>query len=160
MSDALQQDLTQMAFDTRVGQLIRRSPLFCLPTTTLKEVFEAMDAAMAGAMLVCDASGAVTGILTRYDLISRVILPKLSLDTPISAVMSHSVTTIDTSSGTLEAMLTMARHRVRHLPVLEHGSLVGLISEGDLVSFQRSSLRILSLSIEQAESLDALKSCA
>ncbi|MEY4448114.1 MAG: hypothetical protein RLZZ433_1129 [Pseudomonadota bacterium] len=160
MSDALQQDLTQMAFDARVGQLIRRSPLFCLPETSLKEAFEAMDAAMAGAMLVCDASGAVKGILTRYDLISRVILAQLSLDTPISTVMSHSVTTIDASSGAIEAMLKMARHRVRHLPVLEHGSLVGLISEGDLVSFQRSSLRILSVSIEQAESLETLKSCA
>jgi CBS domain-containing protein len=157
--DALQQDLTELAFNTRVGQLIRKGPLACLPSTHLKEAFQAMDAAKAGSMLVCDASGAVQGILTRYDLISRVILPRLPLSTPIQEVMSTGVKTIDADSGALEAMLMMARHRVRHLPVLQHGFLVGLISEGDLVSFQRSSLRILSASIEQAESLGALKLC-
>ena len=160
MSDALQQDLTELALDTRVGQLIRKGPLSCLPATSLKQAFEAMDAAKAGSMLVCDASGAVQGILTRYDLISRVILPRLPLSTPIQEVMSTGVKTIDADSGALEAMLMMARHRVRHLPVLQHGFLVGLISEGDLVSFQRSSLRILSASIEQAESLGALKLCS
>jgi CBS domain-containing protein len=160
VSDALQQDLTELALDTRVGQLIRKDPLSCLPGTSLKQAFEAMDAAKAGSMLVCDASGAVQGILTRYDLISRVILPRLPLSTPIQEVMSTGVKTIDADSGALEAMLMMARHRVRHLPVLQHGFLVGLISEGDLVSFQRSSLRILSASIEQAESLGALKLCS
>ena len=160
MPDALQQDLTELAFDTRVGQLVRRPPVFCLPATPLRQAFEAMEAAKAGSMLVCDASGAVQGILTRYDLVSRVILPGLALSTPIQQVMSTGLKTINADSSALEAMLMMARHRVRHLPVLQHGFLVGLISEGDLVSFQRSSLRILSASIEQAESLGALKLCS
>ncbi|NBW01439.1 MAG: CBS domain-containing protein [Betaproteobacteria bacterium] len=160
MSDALQQDLTELALDIRVGQLIRKGPLSCLPSTSLKQAFEAMDAAKAGSMLVCDESGALQGILTRYDLISRVILPQRSLATPIEEVMSTGIQTIEADRGALEAMLMMARHRVRHLPVLQHGFLVGLISESDLVSFQRSSLRILSASIEQAESLAALKVCS
>jgi CBS domain-containing protein len=160
VSDALQQDLTELALDTRVGQLIRKGPLSCLPATSLKQAFEVMDAAKAGSMLVCDASGAVQGILTRFDLISRVILPQLPLSTPIQQVMTTGVKTIDAAGSAIEAMLMMARHRVRHLPVLQHGFLVGLISEGDLVSFQRSSLRILSASIEQAESLGALKLCS
>ena len=111
-------------------------------------------------MLVLDESGSVQGILTRYDLISRVILPSLPLSTPIGNVMTTGIKTIDAESGALEAMLMMARFRVRHLPVLQHGFLVGMVSEGDLVSFQRSSLRILSASIEQAESLADLKVCS
>ncbi|NBP27571.1 MAG: CBS domain-containing protein [Betaproteobacteria bacterium] len=108
MSDALQQDLTELALDARVGQLIRKSPLSCLPATSLKQAFEAMDAAKAGSMLVCDASGAVQGILTRYDLISRVILPQLPLSIPIQQVMSSEVITIDADRGALEAMLMRA----------------------------------------------------
>jgi len=119
-----------------------------------------MDKEKAGSMLVLDESGSVQGILTRYDLISRVILPALPLSTPIGNVMTTGIKTIDAESGALEAMLMMARFRVRHLPVLQHGFLVGMVSEGDLVSFQRSSLRILSASIEQAESLADLKVCA
>ena len=160
MSDASQQDLTELALDTRVGQLIRKSPLVCLPVTPLKQVFEAMHKEKAGSMLVSDETGAVQGILTRYDLISRVILPAIPLSTPISQVMSTGIKTVDAESGALEAMLIMARHKVRHLPVLHQGFLVGMVSEGDLFNFQRSSLRILSASIEQAETIADLKVCS
>jgi CBS domain-containing protein len=126
----------------------------------LQQVLEVMERERAGSMLVADESGAIQGILTRYDLIQRIILPRLPLSTPISEVMSVGIKTVDAESGVLEAMLTMARHKVRHLPVLQHGFLVGLISERDLFNFQRSSLRILSSTIEQAESMSDLQVCA
>jgi CBS domain-containing protein len=160
LSDALQQDLTELSMDIRVGSLIRKSPLVCLPQTPLQQVFEAMDRERAGSMLVADETGALKGILTRYDLIKRIILPKLPLSTPIGEVMSPGVVSIDSESGALEAMLLMARHKVRHLPVLHQGFLVGLVSERDLFNFQRSSLRILSSAIEQAETIENVKVCA
>ena len=160
LSNALQQDLTELSMDIRVGTLIRKSPLVCLPQTPLQQVFEAMEREKAGSMLVADETGALKGILTRYDLIKRIILPKLPLTTPISQVMSQGVVAIDSESGALEAMLLMARHKVRHLPVLHQGFLVGLVSERDLFNFQRSSLRILSSAIEQAETIENIKVCA
>jgi CBS domain-containing protein len=160
LSDALQQDLTELSMDIRVGALIRKSPLVCLPQTPLQQVFEAMERERAGSMLVADETGRLQGILTRYDLIKRIILPKLPLTTPIREVMSQGVVSIDSESGALEAMLLMARHKVRHLPVLHQGFLVGLVSERDLFNFQRSSLRILSSAIEQAETLENVKVCA
>ncbi len=123
VSDATQHDLTELAMDTRVGQLVRKSPMVCLPTTPLQQVFEAMEREKAGSMLVADESGAIQGILTRYDLIKRILLPQLPLSTPINQVMSTGIKTIDADSGALEAMLVMARHKVRHLPVLQHGFL-------------------------------------
>ena len=137
MSNAVQHDLTELAMDIRVGDLIRKSPLVCLPKTPLRQVFEAMEREKAGSMLVADETGAIQGILTRYDLIKRIILPNLPLTTPISEVMSQGIKTIDADSGALEAMLMMARFKVRHLPVLQHGFLVGLVSERDLFNFER-----------------------
>jgi len=160
MADAVQHDLTELALNTPVGDLLRKSPLVCLPETPLKQAFEAMEAEKAGSMLVADQTGRLLGILTRYDLITRIILPDLSLLTPIEQVMSRDIKTIDARSGALEAMLMMARYQVRHLPVLHEGFTVGLVSERDLFAHQRSSLRILSSSIEQAEALPDLKVCA
>jgi CBS domain-containing protein len=160
MLDAVQHDLTELAMDTRVGDLIRKSPLMCLPSTPLGQVFRVMDQEKAGSMLVADEHGALQGILTRYDLIKRVLLPELPLSTPIGQVMSGDLKTIDAQAGVLEAMLMMARHGFRHLPVMHHGFLVGLVSERDLFAHQRSSLRILSSSIEQAETIPDLKVCA
>lgn len=146
--------------DTRIGSLIRKSPLVCLPSTPLEQVFTAMEREKAGSMLVAESDGSIQGILTRYDLIKRILLPKLPLSTPVSEVMSTGVKTIDADMGVLEAMLMMARHKVRHLPVLHNGFLVGLVSERDLFNFQRSSLRILSVAIDQAERLSDLKVCS
>jgi signal-transduction protein with cAMP-binding, CBS, and nucleotidyltransferase domain len=67
VSDALQHDLTELTMDIRVGELIRKSPLVCLPKTSLQQVFQAMDREMTGSMLVADETGAIQGILTRYD---------------------------------------------------------------------------------------------
>lgn len=160
MLNRLQEDLTELSMNTRVGQLVRRSPLVCLPDTALQQVFEAMDRESAGSMLVADASGKVLGIITRYDLIRRIILPQIPLSTPIRDVMSTGIRTIDANSSVLEALLMMARHGIRHLPVLQHDFLVGLVSERDLVQFQRSSLRILSSTIEKAQTIPDLKSCS
>jgi CBS domain-containing protein len=156
----LQEDLTELSMNTRVGQLVRRSPLVCLPDTALQQVFEEMDRESAGSMLVADEAGKVQGIITRYDLIRRIILPQIPLSTPIREVMSIGIRTIDANSSVLEALLMMARHNIRHLPVLQHDFLVGLVSERDLVQFQRSSLRILSSTIDKATSISDLKSCS
>lgn len=160
MSDAAQHDLSELAMDTPVKNLIRKSPLVCLPSTPLRQVFTQMEAEKAGSMLVADETGTLLGILTRYDLIRRILLPQLALSTPVSQVMSGDIKTIDAESGVLEAMLMMARHRVRHLPVLHHGFLVGLVSERDLFAFQRSSLRSLSNAIEQAGTIQDLQLCS
>jgi CBS domain-containing protein len=158
-SDAVQHDLTELAMDTRVSELIRKTPLVCLPSTPLQQVFVAMEREKAGSMMVADETGALQGILTRYDLIKRILLPQIPLSTPIRQVMSQDLITIDAQAGVLEAMLMMVRHKVRHLPVMHQGFLVGLVSERDLFAHQRSSLRILSSSIEQAESIADLKLC-
>lgn len=155
----MQHDLTQLAMDSRVGELIRKSPLVCLPGTPLQTVFEAMDREKAGSMLVANTEGRLSGILTRYDLISRVILARKSLSASIAEVMTPDPVTVSADAGVLEAMLLMARHKVRHLPVLQGGFLVGLVSERDLFLFQRASLRILSSTIDQSESLADLKHC-
>jgi CBS domain-containing protein len=74
--------------------------------------------------------------------------------------MSTGIKTIEANSSALEAILVMARHGIRHLPVMQHGFLVGLVSEHDLVRFQRSSLRILSSTIDNAQAIADLKACS
>lgn len=159
MSDALQHDLTELAMDSPVRDLIRKSPLVCLPSTPLEIALKSMEDQKAGSMLVADAGGGLLGILTRYDLIKRILLPKLPLSAPIEEVMTRNLVTVESDTGVLEAALLMTRHKIRHLPVLHGGFLVGLISERDVFNFQRSSLRILSSTIDQAESLADLKVC-
>ena len=65
------------------------------PTTPLQQALTQMHERRVGSVLVVDADGAPQGILTRHDILGRVTLPRLPLDTPIGAVMSAPLHALD-----------------------------------------------------------------
>src|SRR5262249_20309802 len=89
-----------------------------------------------GAILVMDF-GHLRGIFSERDLMLRVVLQKLDPETtPVSAVMSTQVATIDEGSSAEDAMEAMQRHGCRHLPVMRAGEVVGFLSMRDLMAYQ------------------------
>ena len=85
-----------------------------------------------GSILVVDPQGRAVGILTRYDVIGRIALAEVPLDTPIGQVMVHPVHSLTATDTAHDAALLMSRHGVRHVPVTRDGVAIGLVSERDL----------------------------
>lgn len=86
-----------------------------------------------GALLVLDGESLV-GIFSERDYARKVILEdKSSKDTSVSEVMSAPVFTVGPDQSIEDCMSLMTEKRARHLPVLEDGKLIGLISIGDVV---------------------------
>lgn len=149
-----QQDFTDLDLQSPVQHLLTKTPVWCTPEATLEAAFVEMDRHRVGSMIVVNPGNQTpVGILTRYDLLSRVVLPKIPLSAPISEVMSTGLVTIEPETSALEAMLIMARKGIRHLPVVDQGRLVGMVSERDLVAMQRATLGSLSAEIERATQL-------
>lgn len=113
-----------------------------------------------GSILVCEDEKTILGIFTRYDVLPRVALSNIDLNTPISAVMSTEVKTLNVDDSAEKAGLMMSRFNIRHLPILEQGRLVGIISERDLFSLQRLSLSNISGAIRAADDVAPLIKCA
>lgn len=87
-----------------------------------------------GALLVCDGAGPIQGIVTERDYARKVILMgRSSKDTPVRDIMSSPVMYVSPEHTNEQCMALMTDCRLRHLPVIERGKLVGLISIGDLV---------------------------
>ncbi|HQR20146.1 MAG TPA: DUF294 nucleotidyltransferase-like domain-containing protein [Burkholderiaceae bacterium] len=152
---------------TPLAELMRGPALTCSPETPLREAFGRMHAAHVGSVLVVEPSGSgekVTGILTRTDLIGRVILPEMPLATPVREVMTSNVLTLDTDDTAAEATLLMAEHSIRHIPILsrEGGTqrVAGVVSERDLFALQRLTVRQLAVAIRRAGDVDALAAAA
>ncbi|MGL4574846.1 MAG: DUF294 nucleotidyltransferase-like domain-containing protein, partial [Burkholderiaceae bacterium] len=141
---------------TQLGVLIQRLPVTCSADTPLAQVFARMHEAEVGSIVVTDSAAQVKGILTRHDVVGRVVLPQLPLSTPVSQVMSAPVLCLDAGQTAAEAALLMAKHAIRHVPVMRDGALAGLVSERDLFSLQRLSLRAAGTAIRKANDVEAL----
>ncbi|MFW6340154.1 MAG: CBS domain-containing protein [Wenzhouxiangella sp.] len=87
-----------------------------------------------GAMLVME-NGEMKGMFSERDYARMVILAdKSSRETRVADVMTAPLVTIDPRATAEEGLALMTRKRIRHLPVVEHGALIGLVSIGDLVN--------------------------
>jgi CBS domain-containing protein len=102
-------------------------------------VFEAVERMVeknVGSLLVTEG-GEITGIVTERDYLRRVTLEgREERETPVREIMSSPLIVVTPETTIDECMALMTDRRIRHLPVVEEGEVVGLVSIGDLVKFQ------------------------
>ncbi len=101
---------------------------------TLNDAIRQLAARNIGALVVVDSAGAVAGIISERDIV-RILAenPAGTLNDAVSRHMSRPVVTCSERHTTTQLMAEMTTHRFRHLPVLEQGQLVGIVSIGDVV---------------------------
>ena len=103
------------------------------PTATVLEALQSMAEKHIGALLVMEGN-TIVGILTERDYARKIaLLGRSSLTTRVSEVMTKAVMYVNPSQTSEECMVLMTQNRLRHLPVVEDGELLGMISIGDLV---------------------------
>ncbi|SDT87147.1 CBS domain-containing protein [Pseudomonas pohangensis] len=120
-----------------VGEVLRYKADSALvsvtPMTTVLEAVMLMAEKGIGSLLVMEGEKMV-GILSERDYVRRVALfERSALGTTVGEVMTVDVVTVSPTDGTQYCMQLMTDKRLRHLPVVENGELVGLLSIGDLV---------------------------
>jgi CBS domain-containing protein len=103
------------------------------PDQTVLDALRLMAEKEVGALLVTSGDD-VVGIVSERDYARKIVLKgKSSETTPIREVMSAEVTAVSPRQSVEECMAVMTAKRIRHLPVIEEGKLVGIVSIGDLV---------------------------
>ncbi len=140
-----------------LGQAMKRPPVACLPGDTVRSAIQTMRQLSLGSMVVVDADRIPIGILTLRDIADRVVLEPGAVDGPIGRVMTPNPVTLPVTETAYRAALTMIRHGMRHIVLVEGGRLAGIVSERDLFGLQSSSVRDLSAAIKGAEDLDAIE---
>ena len=87
-----------------------------------------------GALVVLDPGGGLAGMVSERDYARKIVLEgRSSRDTPVRDIMSREAVTVALDDDVASCMQLVTGRRIRHLPVLADGKLVGLVSIGDLV---------------------------
>lgn len=104
------------------------------PGAKLSDAVKLLGEKKIGAVLVLNMGGRIEGILSERDIV-RVLSERGAdvLDEPVSAVMTRKVVSCRSADTVAAIMEMMTIGKFRHLPVVEDGKLVGLISIGDIV---------------------------
>ncbi|ABQ04682.1 MULTISPECIES: CBS domain-containing protein [Flavobacterium] len=102
-------------------------------TTTVYEALKVMGDKNIGAILIIDGTD-LKGILSERDYARKIVLKdKSSKETFVHEIMESNVFTVQLSNNIDDCMELMSSKRIRHLPVLENGTVVGIISISDVV---------------------------
>lgn len=105
------------------------------PESTVFEAIKLMAEKNIGSLLVM-TNGKLVGLFTERDYTRKVALHgKTSKETRVSEIIPHEVVTVGPDDSVEECMRLMTENRVRHLPIVEGGNVVGIVSIGDLVNW-------------------------
>lgn len=112
------------------------------PTESVRTLLERLREGGVGALVVSTDGRTVEGIVSERDVVRRLSTDGDGvLDTEVSQIMTADVHTCGPSATVDDLMAVMTEQRVRHVPVLEDGVLVGIVSIGDVVKQRMSELQ-------------------
>lgn len=118
------------------------------PDSTVRDLAGLLAEHNIGAVLVSSDESPVAGIVSERDVVRHLAGRPDLLEAPVSEIMTADVHTAGPDDTVESLRVLMTRHRIRHVPVVDSGELMGLVSIGDVV---KSSIEALKFEKEQLE---------
>ena len=143
----------RQAFAQPLRALIKRQPVVCDEQCSITQAADIMRSNDVGSVVIVNAEAQPCGILTTQDLVPVVAGGGAER-------MSRELVSLSPHAFAYEAAVAMSEHRIRHVLLVEHGRLIGVISERDLFALQRLGVGELTMEIRLADEVDALASLA
>ena len=125
----------------QMSEILRnQKPLTLPPEATVQEACKHMHARRVGAVLVTDAAGRLAGIFTGRDAVRVLAGAKDPAATPLRQVMTRDPVTLPPGRTAIEALRLMRDGGFRHVPVVQGGAVVGVVSRGDFRGLEQDRL--------------------
>ena len=111
-----------------------REVLTTIPDTSITDIAKLLAAHRIGCIVIVDVDGKIAGIVSERDIVREIARAGSKvLEEPVESCMTKTVVTCREADTIDRLMSEMTSHRFRHMPVVEKGRLVGLVSIGDVV---------------------------
>lgn len=154
-ADELANDSSNDVLRTLVGEFMVDNPLSIGPEASIREAAQAMVDASVSSLLVTK-DDALLGIITDVDMRKRVVAAGLDSSLPITEIMTSELVTVSSQSLTMEAMLHMAERGIHHIPVVDEGKVVGIITQTDIARRLQDDPIYVTADLSRRESVEEL----
>ncbi|SDE25743.1 CBS domain-containing protein [Paracoccus isoporae] len=137
----------------KVADLLGRDPVATGPQTPIAEAARIMRDAGVSSLGITDEAGGLLGLVTIRDMSNRVVAEGRALSGPVQDIMTADPVSLPPSALGSDVLNTMMERRVGHLPVVEAGRFVGMVTQTDLTRLQAISGSALIREVAQAETV-------
>jgi len=118
-------------------------------TATLEKAAQTLDAHAIGALVVVDRKGRPIAVLSERDLVREMALNGIGcLSRPVSQALTAAFVTADRGTSLRDLMVLMTDRRVRHVPIMDDGEMLGIVSIGDVVKAKIADMEAEAAALE------------
>ncbi len=135
---------------SRVDTLMAHNPITISADGTARQAAQMMAARKVSSLCIAN-DGTLSGILTNRDLVSKVLAAALPLDVAVHHIMTKQPFTLPSSAIGSDVLHAMMEHGIGHVPIVDAGKLVGIVTQTDLTRFQAVSSAELVSEIANAD---------
>jgi CBS domain-containing protein len=129
-----------------VKEVMNRNVKTVRPEDTVKDAAKIMNESHIGALVAVSGTGEVVGIVTERDILSDVVATGKSADeVKISEIMTPNIITITPEKTLEEAADVMTDNKIKKLPVVDKGRLVGIVTASDLIAYEKDLIEKVSV---------------
>ena len=122
-----------MAPTPLMKKLMERGCITAPPTASVKEVVELLGQHNIGSIVVADDAGMIKGIVSERDIVRSLVKNPDLLKNKVSSLMTSKVFTVGVEATSSDLLETMTEKHIRHIPVVDKGKIVAMVSIGDVV---------------------------
>lgn len=151
----MREDSETTLIHKKVTELVHGKPLMVQAEDTILSVAQAMKNAGYTIALVM-RNNQLAGIVTDRAYCTKVVAGQLDMHKPVSTIMSTGLITLDKKQTGSEALLIMAQHNIRHLPVMDQDNVLGVVTATDLIREQSHHSVYMVNEINRADNVDEL----
>jgi len=132
-----------MVGDYKVGEIMEENVIASYPEESILNCARKMAYKKVGSLVIMEDTK-VVGVITEQDIARKVVAKEISpKSTPVKEVMSKEVHFISPEKDIQEAIELMGKNEIKHLPVIDYGNIVGIITAKDIIAIEPVLIDVL-----------------
>lgn len=149
-------DVGMASMTIEISELIKRSPVTLDCSASIQQAAVLMSEYNVSSILLTE-KGRLKGVLTDRDLRRRCVAQALDVSTNVTEIMSSDPITMRSDDLVLHALMTMTKNNINHLPVVDDGKIVGMLTATDLTRHSSANPAFMTSQIRKCNSLEEMQ---